>query len=83
MTDRKLTTAELAILELIQTHYGPQNTADEVIFVRDSQACIWIKDSDGVAVMVANLTNLSRFMADGTIGGEKELLNNWLNIPVQ
>ncbi len=80
MSRRKLSERENAILELIQTHYGPQNTEDEIMFTDDSEAVIWIKDEAGSIPVMANLTNLAAWHADGTIPTEEELLRDWLRV---
>ena len=78
MSRRKLSEQEAAILKLIQVHYGSHNTEDKIIFADDDDAVIWIKDEKGSMPLVANLTNLSNWLADGSISGEAELLRDWL-----
>ena len=80
MSRRKLSERENAILELVQTHYGPQNSEDEIMFTDESEAVIWIKDEVGSIPVMANLTNLAAWRADGTIPTEEELLRDWLRV---
>ena len=78
MHRRALTAGEAAILATIQQGYGPQNTADEVVFTDADQAVILVKASDGSSPVMANLTNLAAWLADGTISGDEELKTWWL-----
>ncbi len=54
------------MMELIRTHYGPQNTVDDVSWDGD-KVVLWVRARDGTRVLVTNLTNLARWHADGTI----------------
>lgn len=75
---RDLTEAELHVLELIRVHYGAQNTVEDVSWVNLDEAVLWVKDREGTRVLVANLTNLANWHADGTISTEQ--LHDWLRI---
>jgi hypothetical protein len=77
---RDLTAGEAAILGMIQKGYGPQNTADEVFFTNADQAAIFVKASDGTSPVMANLTNLAEWRADGTISSDEELKKSWLRL---
>ena len=78
---RELTPGENEILSLIQEIYGEQNTKHMVFFVEDpSEAAIMSTDKSGETVMMANLTNLSAWRADGSIASYEELKMKWLNI---
>lgn len=78
MKRRKLSQQEAAILKLIQAHYGSHNTEDEIVFSDEGDAVIWVKDEDGSTPLMADLTNLATWLADGTIATEEELLRDWL-----
>ena len=80
MNRRKLSRNEAALLHLIKTHYGPHNTEDQVTFSDGGDAVIWVKDEAGSVPLMANLTNLAAWRADGTISSEEELLREWLRV---
>ena len=75
---RELTEGELQILQLIQTHYGPQNTVEKITWIKGNEAVLWVEDRDGTIPVVAHLTNLAQWVADGTIKAEE--LYDWLRI---
>jgi hypothetical protein len=77
-TPRQLTAGEAAILAVIGEQFGPRNTAEEVFFTDEDKAALFIKASDGTAVAGANLTNLAKWRADGTITSDQELKTKWL-----
>jgi hypothetical protein len=77
---RQLSAEETRILDLIQAHYGPQNTADAITWMDDDEAVLWVTDHSGEAVLMANLTNLANWRLDGTIAGDEELRREWLHI---
>ena len=83
MTQRDLSEGENAILNLIQVHYGPLNTREEVAIYDRNEAVIWVKDAEGSTVLMVNLTSLAEWLADGTIAGEAELLREWLIVNKQ
>ena len=78
MNRRELSEGEIRILQIIQDHYGPLNTEDEIIFIEDGKAVIWIKDRAGCMQLMAVLSNLAKWRADGTIPSDEALLNDWL-----
>jgi hypothetical protein len=80
MPRRDLTPAEARILRMIQEGYGLQNTADKVFFTDCHEAVIFVKASDGSSPVMANLTNLAAWLADGTIPNDEELRRNWLRL---
>ena len=80
MRRRELTAGEAAILTMIQQGYGSQNTADEIFFTDADEAAIFVKASDGTLPVMANLTNLAAWRADGTISSDEELMSEWLQI---
>jgi hypothetical protein len=80
MRRRDLTPAEAGILRMIQEGYGPQNTADEVFFTESDEAVIFVKASDGSSRVMANLSNLAAWRADGTIPSDEVLKRDWLQL---
>ena len=76
---RDLTEEESRILEMIRSHYGPQNTAESIIWM-DDEATLWVTDSTGATVLMAHLTNLASWCLDGTIRSDEELRRDWLQI---
>ena len=80
MRRRDLTTGEAAVLAIIQQGYGSQNTTNEVFFTEANEATIFVKASDGTSPVMANLTNLAAWRADGSISSDEELKKNWLRI---
>jgi hypothetical protein len=65
---------------MIQQGYGLQNTADKVFFTNADEATMFVKASDGTSSVMANLTNLAAWRADGTIPSDEELKSKWLRI---
>ena len=80
MPRRQLTESETAILRIIQQGFGPQNTVDEVFFTDENEAAILVKASEGKSRVIANLTNLAAWRADGTIASDEELKKEWLRL---
>ena len=74
------TLTERRILELIQDHYGPQNTPESVDWTERGEAVLWVQDHSGTSVLLASLTSLANWLADGTIASESELKRDWLQI---
>jgi len=68
------------MLELIREEFGFQNTVDEVFFTAASEATLFVKASDGTSPLMANLTNLAAWRADGSIASDDELKSKWLRI---
>ncbi len=77
---RDLTPGEASILTIIQQGYGSQNTIYEVFFSDSDEAYIFVKSPDGTTPLMANLTNLAAFRADGTISSEEDLKRKWLRL---
>ena len=77
---RNLTEEECRIVDMIQAHYGSQNTADDVFWVHGDEAVLSVKTRAGPTAMFANLTNLANWRADGTIASDEELKRDWLQI---
>ena len=77
---RVLTDGEIAVLTLIQQGYGPQNDIDKVFFTKVDHAVIFVKASDGTSPMMANLSNLAAWRANGTISSDDELKTKWLRL---
>ena len=80
MAERVLSRGERAVLDVIRAHYGPRNTPEEVFYTSEGEAVISVTDKDGVAVLMANLTNLADWLADGSIASETDLLQDWLRV---
>jgi hypothetical protein len=80
MRRRELTVGESAVLGMIQQGYGPQNVTDEVFFTDEDEAAIFVKASDGTSPLMANLTNLADWRADGSISSDEELKKDWLGL---
>jgi hypothetical protein len=80
MQRRVLTDGENAILTIIQQGYGPQNSIDKVFFTNADEAVIFVKASNGMSPVMANLSNLSAWRADGTISSDDELKREWLRL---
>jgi hypothetical protein len=65
---------------MVQEGYGLQNTVDEVFFTDADEAAIFVKASNGTSPLMANLTNLAAWRADGTIPSDEELRTDWLRL---
>lgn len=65
---------------MIQHGYGSRNTADEIFFTDADEAAIFVEAADGTVPLMANLTNLAAWRADGTISSDEELKSHWLRI---
>ena len=80
MPRRVLTAGEIAVLAMIQQGYGQQNSADSVFFTNAGEAVISVTASDGTSPLMANLSNLAAWRADGTISNDDELKRDWLRL---
>ena len=80
MRRRDLTSGEAEILRVIQEGYGSQNTVDQVFFTDADEAAIFVKAPNGTSPLMANLTNLAAWRADGTIPSDQELKTDWLRL---
>jgi hypothetical protein len=80
MHRRVLTGGETAVLTIIQQGYGPQNSADSVFFTNAGEAVISVTAPDGTSPLMANLSNLAAWRADGTISSDDELKREWLRL---
>jgi hypothetical protein len=78
MRRRNLTFGKARILRIVQEGYGSQNTSDEVFFTDADEATIFVKAANGTSPLMANLTNLAAWRADGTIPSDEELKTDWL-----
>ena len=65
---------------MIQDGYGSHNTDAEVFFTNADEAAILVKASNGTSPLMANLTNLAAWRADGTIPSDEELKTDWLRL---
>ena len=77
---RELTPGESSILGMIQQGYGLRNVVDQVFFTDKGEAAIFVKASDGTSPLMANLTNLAEWRANGTISSDEELKRDWLRL---
>lgn len=75
-----LSTEEARILEMIRSHYGPQNSAESTTWMNDDEAVLWVTDRAGVTVLMVHLTNLAEWRLAGTIGTDEELQRDWLQL---
>ncbi len=80
MQRRVLTQGETAVLTLIQEGYGPHNSVDKVYFNPASEAVIFVRLTNGMSIVMANLSNLAAWRADGTIASDEELKKKWLRL---
>jgi hypothetical protein len=80
MHRRVLTAGETAVLAMIRQGYGPQNSTDSVFFTNAGEAVISVRASDGTSPLMANLSNLAAWRADGTISSDDELKSDWLRL---
>jgi hypothetical protein len=51
-----------------------------VFFTNADEAVIFVKALDGTSSVMANLSNLSVWRADGTISSDDELKTEWLRL---
>jgi len=65
---------------MIQQGYGLQNSAERVFFTNAGEAVISVEASDGTSPLMANLSNLAAWRADGTISSDDELKSEWLRL---
>jgi hypothetical protein len=65
---RSLTEGESFVLKQILEMYGERNTEDDVFFSDIGEAVLFVKDRNGIQVLMAVLTNLAAMCEDGTIG---------------
>ena len=77
---RVLSDGETAVLTLIQQGYGPQNSIDKVFFNPTNDAIMFVRLLNGMSIVMANLTNLAAWRADGTIASDDELKKKWLRL---
>jgi hypothetical protein len=80
MARRVLTIEETAVLTIIQEGYGAHNHAGKVFFSPENEAVIFVKLTNGMSALMANLSNLAARRADGTISSDEELRTKWLRL---
>jgi hypothetical protein len=51
-----------------------------VSFTEADEAVIFVKAADGTSQLMANITNLAAWPADGTISSDEELRSFWLRL---
>ena len=57
-----------------------QNSIDNVFFTNANEAVIFVKSSDGTSPVMASLSNLAAWRADGTISNDDQLRREWLRL---
>jgi len=70
---RILTDGKTSALMIIQQGHGPHNSIDRVFFSPVDEAVMFVKLSNGTSIVLANLSNLVAWRADGTISSDDEL----------
>ena len=80
MLRRVLTEGETAVLTIIQQGYGPHNSIDRGFFSPADEAVMFVRLSNGNSIVMANLSNLAAWRADGTIASDDELRTRWLRL---
>jgi len=80
MPRRALTDGETAVLVIIQQGYGAHNGLDRVYFSQADEAVIFVKLSNGMNTLLANLSHLAARCADGTISSDDELRTKYLRL---
>jgi hypothetical protein len=80
MLRRVLTEGETAVLTIIQEGYGSHNSIDKVYFSPANEAVMFVRLENGMSVVMANLSNLAAWRADGTIASDNELKTKWLRL---
>jgi hypothetical protein len=68
---RDLTSEELTVLCEVRTFWGPQNSADDVVFSDSDEAILFVKARNGKRPVMVVLTNLGRWLADGALTKEQ------------
>src|SRR5437867_68902 len=64
---RNLTSEELRVLSEVRAFWGPQNSAADVVFSENNEAVMFVKRRDGDIPAMIVLTNLGKWLADGTL----------------
>jgi len=77
---RDLTEGETAVLTIIQQGYGAHNSLDKVYFSPEDEAVMFVRLTNGYSIVMANLSNLANWRADGTIPSDEELRIKWLRM---
>jgi ABC-type branched-subunit amino acid transport system ATPase component len=80
MPKRVLTEGEIAVLTVIQQGYGEHHTLDRVYFSPADDAIIFVRGTNGMSILLANLSNLAARRADGTIASDDELRKKHLRL---
>ncbi len=68
------------MLAIIEQGYGPHNCAEKVCFSATNEAVIFVKLSNGMNTLLANLSDLAARRANGTIASDDELKTKWLRL---
>jgi len=64
---RPLTDQERAVLRDVRCFWGPQNSASDVFIGGRDEAVLFVNTRDDQMCLMAVLTNLGRWRADGTL----------------
>ncbi len=67
---RELTSEELTVLREVRAFWGQQNSAADVVFSDSNEAVLFVKARNGSRPVMVVLTNLGRWLADGTLSKE-------------
>jgi hypothetical protein len=80
MPKRVLTEGEIAVLTVIQQGYGAHHSVNRVYFSPADEAVIFVRGTNGMSILLANLSNLAARCADGTISSDDELRTKYLRL---
>jgi hypothetical protein len=80
MSKRVLTEGEAAILTIIQEGHGPHNSLDKVYFSPTNEAVMFVRLTNGMTIVMANLSHLAARRADGRIASDDELKTKYLRM---
>jgi hypothetical protein len=80
MPKRVLTDGEIVVLTIIQQGYGQHNSIEKVFFSATDEAVIFVRLTNGMCPLMANLSNLAARRAAGTISSDEELKTKWLRL---
>ena len=80
MPKRVLTEGETAVLAIIQQGYEAHNSLEKVYFNPGDEAVIFVRLTNGMSIVLANLSTLAAQRADGTIPNDEELRRKWLRM---
>lgn len=79
---RPLSDGERCVLAEVQRYFGAHNAEADVFFSEQNEAVIFAKDASGEQQVCVVLTNLAKWLADGTIPSV-DALRDWLGVPAK